>query len=243
MELTIGVAALVLLAAGLHATWNSFIKVSGDSLITTTVIMTTGSGLCALALPWIPPPARESWPYLAASIAIHNVYFLLLLRAYRFADFSQAYPIARGTSPLIVALLSGAIVGESLSWGQLGGAGLVALGIGSLAGVGIDRSQVDPRGVGYALACGLSIGAFALVDAVGVRKSEEVFSFIHPLAHRARVYPDPLLHAGAAVGAHPKQRRRGRRSRCVGRCARLRCVRDDPLGVREWARRTGRGAA
>lgn len=178
MELTIGVAALVLLAAALHATWNTFIKVSGDSLVTTAVIMTTGSGLAALALAWVPAPAAESWPFLFASIAIHNVYFVLLLRAYRFADLSQAYPIARGSSPLIVALLSGVVVGEPLSWVQLSGAGLVAVGIGSLAGVGSDRSHVDPRGVFYALACGLSIGAFALVDASGVRRSGEVLSFI-----------------------------------------------------------------
>lgn len=178
MELTIGVAALVLLAAALHATWNTVIKVSGDSLVTTAVIMATGSALCTLALPWVPPPSEASWPYLIASIAIHNVYFVLLLQAYRFADLSQAYPIARGSSPAIVALLSGVVVGESLDWGQLGGAALVAVGIGSLAGVGSDRRHVDPRGVFYALACGVSIGAFALVDAVGVRTSDEVLSFI-----------------------------------------------------------------
>lgn len=178
MELTIEVAALVLLAAALHATWNTFIKVSGDRLVTTAVIMGTGSTLCALALPWVPLPAPESWPYLAASVAIHNVYFVLLLQAYRFADLSQAYPIARGTSPLIVAVCSGVVVGEVLDTEQLAGAGLVAVGIGSLAGVGSDRSQVDPRGVAYALGCGLSIGAFALVDAVGVRVSGAVFSFI-----------------------------------------------------------------
>lgn len=178
MELTIGVAALVLLAAALHATWNTLIKVSGDSLVTTAVIMATGSGLCSLVLPWVPLPSEASWPYLLASIAIHNIYFVLLLQAYRFADLSQAYPIARGSSPAIVAVLSGVVVGESLDWGQLAGAALVAAGIGSLAGVGSDRSHVDPRGVLYALACGLSIGAFALVDAVGVRKSDEVFSFI-----------------------------------------------------------------
>lgn len=172
------VAALVLVAAALHATWNTFIKVSGDSLVTSAVIMATGSSLCALALPWVPPPAPESWPFLLASVAIHNVYFGLLVLAYRFGDLSQVYPIARGTSPAIVAVFSGVVIGETLAWVQLAGALLVALGIGSLAGVGSDRRHVDERGVLYAFLCGLSIGAFALVDAVGVRKSGGVFSFI-----------------------------------------------------------------
>jgi len=179
MGLSIEVAALVLLAAALHATWNTFIKVSGDSLVTSAVIMTTGSFLCALSLPWVVPPAPESWPFMAASVAIHNAYFVLLLIAYRFGDLSQVYPIARGTSPMIVALFSGLVIGEELGWVQLAGAVLVAAGIGSLAGVGGGgRRPVDRRGVFYALACGLTIGVFSLVDAVGVRRSGAVASFI-----------------------------------------------------------------
>ncbi len=178
MGLTIEVAALVLVAAALHATWNTFVKVSGDSLVTSAIILATGSFLCALALPWVSLPGRESWPYIAASVVIHNAYFLLLLLSYRFGDLSQVYPIARGTSPLIVAAFSGVVVGEALGWIQLSGALLVGVGIASLAGGGA-QPHVDRRGVFYALACGLSIGTFALVDALGIRKSgEAVFPFI-----------------------------------------------------------------
>lgn len=176
MGLSIEVAVLVLLAAALHATWNTFVKVSGDTLVTSAVIMTTGSLSCAMALPFVPLPSAEMWPFLAASVAIHNVYLVLLVLAYRFGDLSQVYPIARGSSPLVVASFSGLVLGEELGPVQFAGAGLVAVGIASLAFGG--ARDVDRRGVPYALACGISIGTFVLVDAVGLRRSGAVLSFI-----------------------------------------------------------------
>lgn len=177
MELSLGVAALVLFSAALHAGWNTMVKRSGDSLFTTAVIMGTGSAVCALLLPWVEPPDPASWPYLAVSVLLHNLYFALLLQAYRFGDLSQAYPIARGTSPLIVATGSVFLLGESLGPLQVGGVLLVAGGIASLAGLGRPRATVDGRAVPYALACGVSIGAFSLVDALGVRASQRPLSF------------------------------------------------------------------
>lgn len=177
MELSLGVATVVLFSAALHAGWNTLVKRSGDSLVTTAVIMGTGSAVCALLLPWVEPPARASWPYIAVSVLLHNVYFALLLRAYRFGDLSQAYPIARGTSPLIVAAGSAVLLGESLAALQVGGVLLVAGGIASLASFGRAWATVDGRAVPWALACGVSIGAFSLVDALGVRASQRPLSF------------------------------------------------------------------
>lgn len=177
MALDVEILLLVLLAAGMHATWNALVKVSGDPLLTQTTIITTGSILALTIAPFVPAPAPASWPFLFASVAIHNLYFLFLLRAYRHGDFSQVYPIARGSSPLIVGLLSGPLVGETLSWPQLGGLLLVAFGIASLAGVGRSRGVAEGPAVLYALACGLSIGAFSLVDGIGVRRAGGGFSF------------------------------------------------------------------
>ena len=49
------------------------------------------------------PPARAAWPFLAASVAIHVVYFELVGAAYARAPLSFAYPLARGSAPLLVA--------------------------------------------------------------------------------------------------------------------------------------------
>lgn len=62
-------------------------------------------------------PARASWPYLIGSVVLHVAYNLLLMRSYRLGEFGQVYPIARGTSPLLVALAGAVFVGEHLSAG------------------------------------------------------------------------------------------------------------------------------
>lgn len=177
MELSPEVAALVLLAAVLHASWNALVKVGGDRLLVQTTIVGTGSLLCAALLPWVGMPAPASWPFLAASVLIHNVYFFFLLRAYAHGDLSQVYPIARGTSPLVVALLAVPLAGEPVSAMDLLGASLVTAGIASLAGARRTASG-EGRAIGLALVTGLLIATYTLVDGIGIRRAGGPLAFI-----------------------------------------------------------------
>lgn len=176
MELPLDVAVLVLLAAVLHASWNVLVKIGGDRLLVQTIVVGTGSIACALALPWVEPPAPAAWPFVVASVLVHTLYFFFLLRSYAHGDLSQVYPIARGTSPLVVALLAVPLAGEPLSAADLLGVSLVTLGIASLS-FG-RRAAGDGRAVAYALVTGLTISAFTLVDGIGVRRAGNPFSFI-----------------------------------------------------------------
>lgn len=176
MTLPPEVALLVLLAAVLHASWNVLVKIGGDRLLVQTIVIGTGSVACALALPWVALPPLAVWPFVVASVAIHNLYFFCLLRAYAHGDLSQVYPIARGTSPLVVALAAIPLAGEHLVASELAGVALVTLGLASLAGG--TRVGGDRRAIGYALATGLLIAAFTLVDGLGVRRAPDPLSFI-----------------------------------------------------------------
>ena len=105
---------IVLLAALLHASWNAFVKMNGDRVLFMAVMM-AASGLIAFAVAlFLPLPAVESWPYLATSVLIHIGYQVFLLSAYKFGDLSHVYPLARGSAPLIVALVSVFVIGEAL---------------------------------------------------------------------------------------------------------------------------------
>ena len=106
------VTALVLGAALLHASWNAIIKSSRDVMLDTALV---AAGASILSLPLIvavPMPASPSWPFLAASIAIHVGYFATLARAYRAGDLGHAYPLMRGTAPLLVALFGIVLLDE-----------------------------------------------------------------------------------------------------------------------------------
>jgi drug/metabolite transporter (DMT)-like permease len=176
MELPLDVALLVLLAAVLHASWNVLVKVGDDRLLVQATIIGTGSLLCALLLPWSVLPATASWPFIVGSMLIHNVYFFFLLRAYGHGDLSQVYPIARGTSPLVVALLAIPLAGERLALHGLVGVLLVTLGLASLAsGGGVPGER---RALGYAIGTGLLIASFTLVDGIGVRRAGSPLAFI-----------------------------------------------------------------
>lgn len=167
------VVALVLLAAAMHAAWNALVKMSGDRLVMMGILTGVG-GVTGLALvPFVAPPAPESWPYLALTTGIHAGYYLFLILAYRAGDLSQVYPIARGGSPLLLALLSWPVLGEALSTEQFIGVGFVSLGIASLA-----FGRGDRRSLLFATATACTIAGYSATDAAGVRLSGSPLGYI-----------------------------------------------------------------
>lgn len=173
-----GVTVLVLLAALLHAGWNAVVKMTGDRLLALTTVMATCSLLGLAGLPFVPFPARESWPYLALSVLLHGGYNAMLVSAYRVGDLSHVYPIARGLAPLGVALLSASFAGEALGPAQAAALALVSLGIGGMAlGQGWPDASGAPA-LGFAAATGVLIGGYSFVDGAGVRVAGGALSYI-----------------------------------------------------------------
>jgi drug/metabolite transporter (DMT)-like permease len=178
MELTLGVTLAVLGAGLLHASWNALLKSApgGDALLDTATVV-AGSALWGLAVvPFVPLPAAAAWPYMAASAVIHFGYYLTLTRAYRIGDLSFAYPLMRGSAPLLVAVLGAVFLAELPSLGTALGIVLVSLGIVSIAFVGRHR---HPAAAAYwAFANAAVIALYTLVDASGARSSGNAASYV-----------------------------------------------------------------
>ncbi|NEW76465.1 DMT family transporter [Streptomyces rhizosphaericus] len=176
------VAAAVLIAAVTHASWNAIAHGIRDQLLAFTLVG-GGGALCGLALlPFTPLPAADAWPYLLASAAIHVVYQLLLMRSFHLGDFGQMYPIARGTAPLVVTVAAAVFVGERPDRWQAAGIAVASAGLVGVAlwGVrGARHAEREGNGGGTpqwlaltaAIATGLSIAAYTVVDGLGVRAS------------------------------------------------------------------------
>ncbi|MFN0043530.1 MAG: EamA family transporter [Alphaproteobacteria bacterium] len=171
--MTLSIFLLVLLAAITHASWNALVKVSGDSAVVMGVISAVGGLAGLVALPFVAPPEPESWRYLALTTAIHLGYYVFLVRAYQSGDLNQIYPIARGGSPLVLALVSWPVIGEALSWGQYAGVGLISIGIAVLA-----LGRGNRRSLMFAAATACAIAAYSATDALGVRSSGSPFGYI-----------------------------------------------------------------
>jgi len=168
LELSFGVTFAVLGAALLHATWNALIKSGRDPLLDMALFTLAGcvlGALVALVLQ-VAPPERASWPYLAASTAVHVGYYAALVGAYRAGDLSHGYPIMRGSAPLLTGLGTWLLLGESLSVAALLGVLLICGGVLSLSLAGGGASR---RATAWALANAIIIAIYTLADGAGVR--------------------------------------------------------------------------
>src|SRR5690349_19861065 len=128
------VVLLLLAAALMHATWNALLKADrSDRLATFGVIMTTGTVMGLVAVPFLPWIHFGAWKFLATSVIVHVAYYTFLLKAYSYGDLSHTYPIARGMGPLLVAMVSGQLIGEHLRLQDMVGVVLLSAGLVALA--------------------------------------------------------------------------------------------------------------
>ncbi|MFE6892704.1 EamA family transporter [Streptomyces sp. NPDC057694] len=174
------VAAAVLLAAVTHASWNALAHHITDKLVGFTLI-SGGGTLIGLAMAGVVPvPAAGAWPYLLVSAVIHIGYYLLLMTSFRLGDFGQAYPVARGTAPLVVTVFAAVFAGEVPDGWQAAGVAVSCAGLTGLALWGLRGSARRPdwRALGAALATGVSIASYTVVDGLGVRASGSSLGYI-----------------------------------------------------------------
>lgn len=179
MALQPHLVALVLLSAILHATWNALVKNSGgDRFLTMVFVVGVGTVFGIPLIPFIPLPHPDSWPYLIASTLLHNGYYVILILTYRVGDLSQVYPLARGTAPLLVALLAAYFAGETMGYGGIAGVALVSVGIVSLMFVGgVPRGDAQ-KPIFLALGTSVFIGAYTVVDGLGMRLAGPPLGYI-----------------------------------------------------------------
>jgi drug/metabolite transporter (DMT)-like permease len=178
--------SLVLIAAVIHAGWNFLAKKTGGDVrfaLLTCIALTIVWSPVGLWFVWRDAATFGAlqWGLVAASGAIHVVYYVTLLRGYRLGDLSVVYPLARGTGPLITAVVATTFFGEALRWiGWLGVMGIVG-GIVIIAGGpsllrAFRRGTHSPlelarlrAGVGYGVVTGAFIAAYTLVDGYAVK--------------------------------------------------------------------------
>ena len=170
------VLGLVLLAALMHAAWNTILKTGGDGLLMFVLIKAPTMVIAVLVVAVVGLPSMASIPYAIGSAAGFTVYCFLLIWAYRVGDLNFIYPVARGSAPLGVALLSGLLLGEYLSGPGLGGILIISAGIAVLAYHPHTLARHIPDLL-RAVSVGLCIAIYTLFDGVGARLSENVLGY------------------------------------------------------------------
>jgi len=172
------VFAAVLCAACLHASWNAVIKVRGDRISAMLMMTITSAAIGLVLIPFFPLPAAASLPWLIASAVVHTVYKLSLTQAYEHGDLSQVYPLARGTAPLIVAVVGIFVLEETITPMKV--VAVLAIGCGvclmTLARGAVSR--LPPKAFMFAVLAAGSTASYTLLDGIGARLSGSATGFI-----------------------------------------------------------------
>ena len=169
---------MVMGAALVHATWNALIKTDGDRLSLIKIMSGAQIGVSLCLIPFVSAPATTCWPFLLASSVLNTGYMLLLNRAYQSGDLSLVYPFARGVAPLVVATVSVTALGEKLTYFNQAAVVLIGLGITSLALTQRPTSLIDLRPVVFAIATGIFIAGYTIVDGLGARVAGSAHSYM-----------------------------------------------------------------
>jgi drug/metabolite transporter (DMT)-like permease len=172
------VVAAVLVAAVLHATWNALAHNFGDTLTGFVVICLAETACAAVLVLLVPLPPARVLPFIAVSVLLEVGYQSALLNAYRLGEFGQMYPIARGTSPAVVALVATTVLGQPLTSPELVGVLVISAGLFGLAFAGGVPTRAQLPALFAALGTGLVIASYTLVDGVGVRRADGVLPYI-----------------------------------------------------------------
>ena len=194
-HLTPAIIAAVIGAGALHACWNAIAKQVTDRLMAFAWIAVASMAVGGIVLAFAGLPARQAIPYAITSAIIHIGYNVGLMNSYRLGAFNQTYPIARGTSPLVVAFGAYFLAGEHLGAAALIGIATLGAGLMSLALSAGRLTRSDLPAVGVAVLTGLTIAAYTITDGLGVRHAHNPLGYIALLF----VLQGPPMLAAAVV--------------------------------------------
>ena len=187
----------VLAAAFLHAFWNFLLKENHDKALSMYAVTVGHLPIALVGVAFVGLPPSEALPYIILSGFLHTGYQVFLMNAYRFGALSNIYPIARGLSPLLLALVTIGFAHDELSRLELLGIALVA---GALIIFGLAQYRFNkdgPMGVILAIITGCFIASYSLTDALGTRVTGSAFAF-----YGAMSFVNVLLFTGYYLCFH-----------------------------------------
>ena len=171
------IVAVVIAAGALHAVWNAIAKHLDDPLMAFALIGIPMAVIGGFAVAVTGLPGRTAVVLALLSAVIHVGYELALMNSYRLGAFNQVYPIARGTSPLVVAVGAYFLANEHLGVVPLAGVALLAFGLMSLTLSAGTLNRTELPAIAVAALTGLTIASYTVVDGLGVRAAHDPYAY------------------------------------------------------------------
>ena len=168
---------LLLIAALSHALCHSILKYNKNPLgilgITSIFEIIVFTPLVLT----VPFPTPYIWILIITSALLHGFYRLLVIFSYKYVDLSFIYPIARGSSSLLLAIISLIYLTDKISlWGFIA-IMIVCMGLFLISYS--DRLKFNYSAFGLGVLTAIMITTYTLVDGIGVRHSSNPYSFLY----------------------------------------------------------------
>ncbi len=168
---------LLLIAALSHAVCHSILKYNKNPLgvlgITSIIEIIIFTPLVIS----VPFPTPYIWLLIITSALLHGFYRLLVIFSYKFGDLSFIYPIARGSSSLLLALISLIYLTDKIS--LVGFIAILIVCSGLFLISYSDKLKFNYSAFGLGFLTAIMITTYTLVDGIGVRHSENPYSYIY----------------------------------------------------------------
>lgn len=175
--MSVFVLLAVLGSALLHATWNSLVKIGTSRMGAMIVLSLCEVPIGAAVAAFRSAPTPDVLPWVAGSGLAHFFYKFFLTYAYERGDLSRVYPIARGTAPLVVAIFSGLVLADVITFPEYLGITILGLGI-LLMAQGVFASGENRRLIPFALGAACATAVYTLIDGQGARIAGDAVGYV-----------------------------------------------------------------
>ena len=167
---------ILIFAAFIHASWNAFLKNKGNTFNKGILLNSFMSLIVFPFLFVVDFPSMKLFIYLLVSVIAHTLYMHSLARAYRFSDFSIAYPFARGLAPLLTLIVLIFIFGNSVSLLEIMAIIIIVFAIFLL--LEFKKINFSLSKILSTLYFPISITFYTIVDAYGVQAAVSIEQFV-----------------------------------------------------------------
>ena len=169
--------SLLIIAALSHAICHSILKNNNNPL---GILGVTSIFEIIIFTPFVltvPFPTPYIWLLIIASALLHGFYRLLVIFSYNYGDLSFIYPIARGSSSLLLAIISLVYLTDKIS--LLGFTAIMIVCVGLFLISYSDRIKFNYSAFGLGFLTAIMITSYTLVDGIGIRHSANPYSFLY----------------------------------------------------------------
>jgi drug/metabolite transporter (DMT)-like permease len=204
-----GATLLVLLVcASATALLNCALKHQDDPLAGALLLAISAGAAALPLLLFTGLPSAESMPFLAVSILLALLYWVFLGNAYASGDVGLVFPLAYGSAPALVLLLTCVFINEYPQANQLSVILLITAGLLLVvySGAGLP-SLANRRMLLHCAALVAVICAYTIIDALGARLSGSTLAYtaaiyagnsVATLAYGVIRHRERLIRAAAA---------------------------------------------